>query len=253
VDGRVGAVLAGIGLALALGPAVVSLASGRAAGQALTGGAVCGSALFVALAIQQGRFDPRPAQAPTAALAVATPRAEPDIGSAVQAPEPPTATPQPAPPTARQPEPAPTPAEAQPQPAPPPVSLPDLERQILELTNAERSKEGLQPLTVQAKLTRAAQSHTANMARQRKLDHVLDGQGPTERLTAVGYRGFPWGENVAAGYPDAPAVVRGWMNSPGHRANILKPAFREIGIGTAIADDGTPYYTQVFGVSAEGR
>ncbi len=64
-------------------------------------------------------------------------------------------------------------------------------------------------------------------------------------LSACGLRYV--GENVAAGYPTARAVMTGWMNSPGHRANILKREFNRLGVGVAYSKSGRPYYCQVFG------
>ena len=70
-----------------------------------------------------------------------------------------------------------------------------------------------------------------------------DGSNPGDRIARAGYRFSAWGENVAIGYPDAASVMDGWMNSPGHRANILSGNVTEIGIGLAYAADGTPYWT----------
>ncbi len=74
-----------------------------------------------------------------------------------------------------------------------------------------------------------------------------DGRGVVTRARRAGYGGNFVGENIACGYPDAAAVVDGWMTSPGHRANILRPEFREIGVAAALDDEGTPYWVQVFG------
>jgi uncharacterized protein YkwD len=121
------------------------------------------------------------------------------------------------------------------------------ERAVLDLTNREREKAGLGPLQVSARLVRAARSHSANMARQGQLGHLLDGKGPGERLQDVGYAHTGWGENCAAGQRTAAEAVRSWMSSEGHRANILNPAFAEIGIGIAPGEGGGNYFTQLFG------
>ncbi|MGL4879776.1 MAG: CAP domain-containing protein, partial [Waterburya sp.] len=63
----------------------------------------------------------------------------------------------------------------------------------------------------------------------------------------AGYQYSTAGENVAAGYLDAEAVVAGWMGSEGHRANILNASFEELGVGYGTSDDGTSYWTQNFG------
>lgn len=121
------------------------------------------------------------------------------------------------------------------------------ESELLRLTNQERKDAGLPPLTIDATLMRAARDHSANMARQGKMDHVLNEKTPTDRLQTLGYRGFTLGENIAYGMPTSAGAITVWMNSEGHRANILNEQFTEIGIGIISDDRGVPYYTQVFG------
>ncbi|MBA3398727.1 MAG: CAP domain-containing protein [Acidimicrobiia bacterium] len=72
-----------------------------------------------------------------------------------------------------------------------------------------------------------------------------DGSDPGTRIRRQGHRYSTWGENVAAGYRTANDVMRGWMNSPGQRANILNGRFTDIGIGLATSADGTRYWTMV--------
>jgi uncharacterized protein YkwD len=127
------------------------------------------------------------------------------------------------------------------------VRLTKEEKALLELTNKEREKEGLRPLKANAKLFEAARKHSANMARQQRMDHTLDDKGPSERLREAGYRGFGWAENCAAGQRTPAEAVRAWMRSPGHRRNMLNESFAEIGLGVALSKDGTRYWTQVFG------
>jgi uncharacterized protein (TIGR03000 family) len=127
------------------------------------------------------------------------------------------------------------------------LALSQLEQAIVDLTNKERQKAGLPPLSPNAALTKAARAHSANMARQGKLDHVLDDKSPADRVRAAGYQGFGWGENIAFGMPTAEAVMETWMSSKGHRGNILNESFNEIGVGVAVDDRGVPFYTQVFG------
>ncbi len=124
------------------------------------------------------------------------------------------------------------------------------ERTLLELTNRERQKEGLAPLRPNALLFEAARKHSANMARQQKLSHNLDGKGPGDRLRALGYRSRGWAENCAFGSRTPAEAIRGWMRSPGHRKNMLGPSFVEVGLGIAQDEDGVRYWTQVFGVPA---
>ena len=72
-----------------------------------------------------------------------------------------------------------------------------------------------------------------------------DGSSAGDRIQANGGSFSTWGENVAAGYRNASDVVDGWMNSPGHRANILNPGFTRIGVAVATSADDTPYWTMV--------
>ena len=124
------------------------------------------------------------------------------------------------------------------------------EGRIFDLINAERQHQGLPRLVYNARLDRMAKIQAANMARLRKLAHTL----PESQLPTLGSRaqfvGYPFGRlsgNVAFGYPNAPTVVQGWMNSSGHRHNILDTSVVETGIGIAKASDGGVYYCQVFG------
>ncbi|MFF9144646.1 CAP domain-containing protein [Streptomyces sp. NPDC014861] len=118
--------------------------------------------------------------------------------------------------------------------------------EVISLVNAERAKAGCGPLTANATLARAAQGHSADMAARDYFDHTNpDGDGPGERVTAAGYPWSTYGENIAMGQTTAEQVMEGWMNSPGHRANILNCDFKEIGVG--VHTDGGPYWTQVFG------
>ncbi|WUJ02040.1 CAP domain-containing protein [Streptomyces sp. NBC_00391] len=119
---------------------------------------------------------------------------------------------------------------------------------VLTLVNAEREKAGCSPVTVDSKLTKAAQDHSQDMADHTNMSHTgSDGSSMSDRLARVGYRFSTAGENVAAGYGTADTVMDGWMNSPGHKANILNCAFKEIGIG--LAGPGN-YWTQNFGSEA---
>lgn len=125
--------------------------------------------------------------------------------------------------------------------------LSDDERTLLDLTNKERAKQNLPLLKPNEKLFQAARAHSANMAKQERLDHTLDGKGPAERLADLGYRHSGWGENCAAGQQTPAEAFKTWMNSDGHRANILNEPYAEIGIGVVAGANGTRYWTQVFG------
>jgi uncharacterized protein YkwD len=124
------------------------------------------------------------------------------------------------------------------------------EQKILDLTNEARKKVKLAPLKINFTLIIAARGHSRNMAKQRKMDHKLNGKGPAERIKDAGYRAAYYGENIAFGFGEFGApekIFQGWMDSKGHRKNILTATFREIGIGTYTNDAGEMFYTQVFG------
>ncbi len=86
------------------------------------------------------------------------------------------------------------------------------------------------------------------MAKQEKMDHKLDDKTPFDRMRAAGYLFKLAGENIARGEGNVTQrdVVREWMESKGHRENILGAEFTETGVGLARAEDGQIYYTQVF-------
>jgi uncharacterized protein YkwD len=121
------------------------------------------------------------------------------------------------------------------------------ENEVVKITNQERAKAGCGPVTVNAKLASAAGAHSKDQADHNNMSHTgSDGSSPWDRTERAGYRNAI-GENVAAGYRTPAAVMDGWMNSDGHRANILNCDAKAIGVGLARASDGTPYWTQVFG------
>lgn len=118
--------------------------------------------------------------------------------------------------------------------------------QVLTLVNAERAKIGCVPLTADAELAELAEAFSKDMAARDFFDHVdPDGNDPWDRAEAAGVTGLG-GENIARGQADAAAVMDAWMNSPGHRANILNCNFRTLGVGV-FEGDGGPWWTQDFG------
>jgi uncharacterized protein YkwD len=136
------------------------------------------------------------------------------------------------------------------------------------LINRQRAMHGEHPLRPNRRLRRAAQAHSASMASEDYFEHVGPrGQTPLARMRSVGYIsssrvGYEVGENIAWGtlrLASPRAIVAAWMASPGHRANILDPRYRETGIGvcahppSALAH-GQPgaIYTQDFGVIIAG-
>jgi uncharacterized protein YkwD len=137
---------------------------------------------------------------------------------------------------------------------PPKLQLSKEEQKLVELTNKEREKEKLPPLTPNALLFQAARAHSANMASQRKMEHVLDDKTPAQRVEATGYDYKQMGENIAMSeghFFTLPDIMKNWMSSEGHRKNILNPNFTEIGVGIAHNEQGETYYTQVFGTPRE--
>ncbi|MGK5738850.1 CAP domain-containing protein [Micromonospora sp. URMC 103] len=118
-------------------------------------------------------------------------------------------------------------------------------REVVDLVNAERAKAGCNPVSIDDKLMTAAQGHSQDQADHQDMSHDgSDGSDPGERIERVGYEWRTYGENVAWNQKTPAAVMDAWMNSPGHRANILNCAFTEIGVG--IASSNGPYWTQDF-------
>jgi uncharacterized protein YkwD len=120
---------------------------------------------------------------------------------------------------------------------------------MLARVNAERAAVGAAPLTRCAALDRAAQAHTADQAAHNQMSHIgSDGSTLADRAARAGYRGWTaLGENVAYGYPNVASVMAAWMNSPGHRANILSRNYTHFGAGYAVGSNGAAYWTQDFG------
>ncbi|QGV77207.1 sigma-70 family RNA polymerase sigma factor [Streptomyces ficellus] len=119
--------------------------------------------------------------------------------------------------------------------------------QVTALVNSERADNGCGPVSQNGQLDTAAQRHSEDMAARGYFDHTSpDGTDPGDRVTAAGYQWSTYGENIARGQQSAASVMESWMNSPGHRANILNCSFKEIGLGVHQGQGG-PWWTQVFG------
>jgi uncharacterized protein YkwD len=117
--------------------------------------------------------------------------------------------------------------------------------EVLALVNAERAKAGCGALSIDDKLMTAAQRHSQDQADNKNMSHTgSDGSDPGDRIDRVDYAWRTYGENVAWNQQTPAAVMDAWMNSDGHRANILNCAFTEIGVG--VASSNGPYWTQVF-------
>ncbi len=130
------------------------------------------------------------------------------------------------------------------------VQASQYDEDLLRLTNWERQKEGLPALTLSSHLGGVAQSHVTEMAVNHYFSHTgLNGSNVLDRTKSVGYDSSHVGENIATGQPTTEAVIRDWMNSPGHRANILNPNFTEIGFGYDYSSSSIygHYWGQVFG------
>lgn len=130
----------------------------------------------------------------------------------------------------------------------------DFSKRVVDLTNDFRLKNNLAPLTANSKLTAIAQAYSQTMAKQDFLAHQgLDGSQPWDRMTRGGYKWSRAAENIAAGQATPEAVMQSWINSPGHRANLLDPKLKEIGVGYFFLANDTgninynSYWTQKFG------
>ncbi|MCI0464043.1 MAG: CAP domain-containing protein [Gemmataceae bacterium] len=130
------------------------------------------------------------------------------------------------------------------------IKLEPEEERALELVNQARTKAKLPALKVNALLTEVARKHSANMARQGKLEHKLDDKDLEARLDKAGYRWLGFGENIGIskrkGKAAGDEAFEAWMSSKGHRGNILETEFTETGLGVARNDRGEAYFTQVF-------
>jgi uncharacterized YkwD family protein/spore coat assembly protein SafA len=122
-----------------------------------------------------------------------------------------------------------------------------LESQVVKLVNAQRAKQGLQPLTENWQLSRVARYKSADMAAKNYFSHTSPTYGsPFRMMESFGIKYSSAGENIAYGQKTPEQVMTAWMNSPGHRSNILSPSYSQIGVGYATNKSGTPYWTQMF-------
>jgi uncharacterized protein YkwD len=126
--------------------------------------------------------------------------------------------------------------------------------EVLALSNAERAAAGCNvKLTANAALTQAAQAHAEDMLKKNYFSHdSQDGTGAFERITAAGYTWSGAAENIAAGQSTPAAVMKTWMNSAGHKANILNCGLTELGVGYAAGSGAAygQYWVQDFGSPA---
>lgn len=136
-------------------------------------------------------------------------------------------------------------------------SVSSIEAEVIRLINVERTKKGLKALKTNSKLNEAASLHSSNMVFRSETignnsahNHVLLGVKLPTLSTRLDFVGFDsrsrWAENIALGQKTAQEVVTAWMNSPGHRANILNPDVTDIGVDYTDNSKGTRFWCQVF-------
>lgn len=188
------------------------------------------------------------------APATGAPPSSPGAPARPSAPEPETGAtgPETAPEPSAGPDPGTEPAPGSP-PDPPPEAedrvdeITAMEDEVTALTNEERREAGCGEVTTDERLRTAARAHSEDMAAHDYFDHTgRDGRSPFDRMRDAGYPD-PAGENIALGYRTPADVVAGWMDSDGHRRNILTCSHRAIGVGLAYDGAGRPYWTQDFG------
>jgi uncharacterized protein YkwD len=135
---------------------------------------------------------------------------------------------------------------------PAPKDAARISNDVLYLVNEARSKprrcgkssfSAAPPLTLSAVLTRAALVHAQDMAAHDHFEHEgTDGSSPSERITRAGYKWMTAAENIALGPTTAQQVMDGWLNSPGHCANIMSPRSTEMGLAYAVTRNGSDIY-----------
>lgn len=133
------------------------------------------------------------------------------------------------------------------------VNIPDIndiksvENEVIRLVNIERSKNGLMSLKANWQLSRCARYKSQDMINKNYFSHNSPTYGtPFDMMKSFGLNYSAAGENIAKGQRSAKEVMNAWMNSPGHRSNILSPSYMEIGVGLAKDSAGRSYWTQMF-------
>ncbi|HPD02076.1 MAG TPA: CAP domain-containing protein [Eubacteriales bacterium] len=125
--------------------------------------------------------------------------------------------------------------------------LKSLEDEVVRLVNIERSRNGLGPLKNNWQAARVARIKSQDMINNRYFSHTSPAYGsPFKMMESFGLRFSSAGENIAYGQRTAQEVMNSWMNSAGHRANILSKNYTDIGVGAAKSSNGTLYWTQMF-------
>ncbi|AUG56981.1 SafA/ExsA family spore coat assembly protein [Acetivibrio saccincola] len=122
-----------------------------------------------------------------------------------------------------------------------------LENEVIRLVNSERAKKGLPALKANWQVSRVARYKSQDMIDRNYFSHTSPTYGsPFRMLESFGISFSAAGENIAMGLRTPSEVMRAWMGSPGHRANILNPSYNEIGVGLAKSSRGVCYWTQMF-------
>lgn len=122
-----------------------------------------------------------------------------------------------------------------------------LEQQVIDLVNKQRAANGLSMLTGNWELCRVARYKSQDMINKNYFAHQSPTYGsPFDMMESFGIRFSAGGENIAYGQRTPQEVMNSWMNSPGHRSNILSPTYNQIGVGVAKSSNGTYYWTQMF-------
>ena len=143
--------------------------------------------------------------------------------------------------------PAPAAAPAKEEAAAPSTNIGAYEQQVVDLVNKERAAAGLPALKVNTKLAGVAEKKAEDLRDKNYFDHNSPTYGsPFDMMKQFGISYSSAGENIAKGQKTPEAVMNGWMNSPGHRANILNSNFTEIGVGYVTDSNGTTYWVQHF-------
>jgi len=121
------------------------------------------------------------------------------------------------------------------------------EQQVVDLVNKERAAAGLPALKVNTKLSAVAEKKAEDMRDKNYFSHTSPTYGsPFDMMRQFGVSYSTAGENIAKGQRTPAAVMDGWMNSPGHRANILNSSYTEIGVGYVTDSNGNTYWVQQF-------
>lgn len=121
------------------------------------------------------------------------------------------------------------------------------EQEILKLVNAERSKVGVKPLTLNWELSRVAKFKSEDMRDNKYFSHTSPTYGsPFDMIKSFGISYSAAGENIAAGQKTSDEVMKAWMNSSGHKANILNANYTQLGVGKATGGSYGTYWTQMF-------